>query len=171
MWRYLLFFFFLLFFNVKIVLANSDSSYVLPYPSVLPGSKFYNLNQFYYYISKFWYFGDYGNFVYYLKLSDKYLVEAKVLFEYKQYLLGYNALRKSDVYFIEASKILNVRKNGSEEKKHTLKLAAKKHYQTLIKVSEELPEKFNWNEEKKEVKKLELKRNVGESLLLRQKYE
>ena len=66
----------------------AESQYVLPYPSAMPGSFLYKLNLVQEEILRYWYFGDFGQFKYNLGLSDKYLVEAKTLFEYKQYLLA-----------------------------------------------------------------------------------
>src|SRR3989344_5431061 len=94
---YLIFFLFFLFTKT----ALADSSYVLPYPSAMPGSNFYKLHVLYEQLSRYWYFGDFGQFKFSLRYADKYLVEAKILFEYKQYLLGYSALDKSNLYFQE----------------------------------------------------------------------
>ena len=45
---------------------------------------------------RYWYWGTIGNIKYYMMLSDKDLVEAKTLFEYKQYLLALDALDRSN---------------------------------------------------------------------------
>ena len=65
----------------------AQSSYVLPYPSQMPGGLYYKIHLIYENVSKYWYFGDFGRFDYNLKQSDKYLVETKTLFEYKQILV------------------------------------------------------------------------------------
>src|SRR3989344_1608576 len=77
----------------------AESSYVLPYSSAMPGSIFYKPNLIQEELLRFWYFGDFGQFKYNLSQSDKYLVEAKTLFDYKQHLLAYQALQKSNDYF------------------------------------------------------------------------
>src|SRR3990167_6873899 len=77
----------------------AQSSYVLPYPGEMPGNKVYKLNLIKEKLEKYFYFGNFSQFNYNLKYADKYLVEAKTLFEYKQFLLGDSALKKSDSYF------------------------------------------------------------------------
>src|SRR3989344_9446436 len=89
---------FLVFLNIT-GLIYAQSAYVLPYPSEMPGSRFYKAQEFVEKISKFWYFGNFGHFKYSLKNSDKYLVEAKTLFEYDQFLLGQKSLKKYNTYF------------------------------------------------------------------------
>src|ERR1700749_87312 len=79
--------------------ASADSPYVLPYPSFMPGTIFYKIDRVIEIFEKYWYFGDFGQFTYNLKESDKYLVQAKTLFEYQQYLLAMVALQQSDAYF------------------------------------------------------------------------
>src|SRR3989344_6985672 len=96
--------------NLSSVRVFAQSDYVLPYPSQMPGNKFYTINQVIEKVSYFWYFGSFGQFKYNLKKADKYLVEAKTLFEYKQFLLGYQALKKSDGHFKETlPKLINAR--------------------------------------------------------------
>jgi len=72
------------------------SSYILPYPSYMPGNKLYRISRFIDSISRYWYWGNLSNIKYHQKLSDKYLVEAKVLFDYGQYFLGVEALKRSN---------------------------------------------------------------------------
>ena len=84
--------------------AFAKSDYVLPYPSLMPGSKLYILQEIKNTVLQYWYFGNFGQFTYALKQSDKFLVEAKTLFEYDQYLLADEALKKSDYFFEEFNK-------------------------------------------------------------------
>src|SRR5690242_14133057 len=88
-----------LFFFIFSQPSYALSSYVLPYPSTMPGGVSYKIHLVWEKIMQYWYFGDFGSYEYNLKQSDKYLVEAKTLFEYNQFLLGYNALQKSNDYF------------------------------------------------------------------------
>lgn len=123
-------------------------------------------------LSKYWHFGDYGRFNYYLNLSDKYLVEARTLFEYKQYLLGVNAMNMSNKYFKDASIVIKkTRKNGVEEKLSLLKSAGDKHIEGLEKMSNEVPEIFDWSPEKSTPRKLKLKEIISNSINLRKTYE
>ena len=131
----------------------AESSYVLPYPSAMPGSIFYKLNLIQEELLRFWYFGDFGQFKYNLAQSDKYLVESKTLFDYKQYLLAYQALQKSDNYFkkIEPN-LLSAKSNGknTEDKEKLLREAAEKHIEELEKLKIVLPPAFEWKPEEQQ---------------------
>src|SRR3989344_6793684 len=129
--------FFLIFFFITMSRVYAESNYVLPYPSSMPGGMSYNFHLLYESVSKYWYFGNFGQFNYNLKLADKYLVEAKTLFEYKQYLLGYKALKKSDFYFPNILFSLAKAKNNNKDisqKKIILKQAMLKHIEILSKM-------------------------------------
>ena len=152
------------------IFAASD--YVLPYPGVMPGSKVYLLQEFKNTALQYWYFGTLGQFTYNLKQSDKYLVEAKTLFEYKQYLLANIALQKSDEYFQKLSINLdNAAKEGKNisEKEIILGNAAAKHVEVLQELEEDLPESFQWQPEKKEATILNLRQEIDESIRFREK--
>src|SRR5690242_19345931 len=90
---------FLLFFFIPIFCVHAE--YILPYPGPMPGNKLHKIVQI---VDKFQYYWSWGNIAranYFMDLSDKYLVEAKTLFEYKQYLLGVESLKRSDAAWIE----------------------------------------------------------------------
>ncbi|KKQ96295.1 MAG: hypothetical protein A3C27_02455 [Candidatus Levybacteria bacterium RIFCSPHIGHO2_02_FULL_39_36] len=147
------------------------SSYVLPYPSVMPGNIFYKLNLIQDELLRFWYFGDFGKFHYNLKQSDKYLVEAKTLFEYKQYLLAHKALLKSDLYFKNLKPILTKAKEhgkDTSEKNVLLAFASEKHIEILTKLRIEVPQVFEWKPEGKKPKNLKLMESLGESIMIRE---
>ena len=146
----------------KSIPAFAESSYVLPYPSFMPGSIFYKLNLVKEEVLKYWYFGNFGQFYYNLKQSDKYLVEAKTLFDYKQYLLAYKALRKSDRYFEKIGKNIL-------EKKTRLKEAAQKHIEELTKLKSNVPSTFNWIPERNSPTILKLWESIDMSIRLREK--
>src|SRR3989338_10416904 len=115
----------------------AESSYVLPYPSAMPGSVLYKFGLVREALMKYWYFGDFGEFKYNLSQSDKYLVEAKTLFDYKQYLLGYQALFTSNDYFKKIKpNLISAQKHGKDisEKRNILEEAAEKHIEELIKL-------------------------------------
>lgn len=165
-----LFIFFLIFTNN----AQAQSSYVLPYPSYMPGNSLYKINLIKEELLEHWYFGSLSKFKYDLKLADKYLVEAKTLFEYKQYLLGVNALNKSDKYFVRVS--LSLSKADREGKKTSsyrvlLKEASLKHTEVLGRIKEEVPESFNWEPEKSKNTMLHLKKEIEQSEAIRSKYQ
>lgn len=151
----------------------ASSTYVLPYPSGMPGSFLYKPRLIFEKVAQLWYFGNFGQFTYNLKQSDRYLVQAKTLFEYKQYLLAYNALKKSDAYFIKT--IPNLEKAKTEGKnihqnRETLSSAAEKHTEILAEIKKIVPDKFNWQPEKSVSTMLDLKSAIESSIVLRRKY-
>lgn len=160
-------------FLLLVPVVSAESSYVLPYPSAMPGSKFYLLQQIKDTALQYWYFGNFGQFAYNLKQSDKYLVEAKTLFEYRQYLLGYEALKKSDLYFIHTLPYLRKAQNENKninQSRLVLKEAALKHIEVLAKLGLELPKTFVWQPEKSLPTKLDLKNAVDQSIIIRKKH-
>lgn len=162
--------FFLLLFTKS---SFAASSYVLPYPSTMPGSIFYKINLVKEVVLKYWYFGDFGQFTYNLKESDKYLVEAKTLFEYNQYLLGYRALQKSDQYFVKTLPNLNAAKaHGKDisENRTILSQAALKHIETLSQIKTSVPSSFLWQPEKVNSTNLDLRDTIDSSIKLRTNY-
>jgi hypothetical protein len=161
---------FLLFFFQNIRVISAESSYVLPYPSNMPGSVFYKLDLLHEIVSKFWHFGDFGQFEYNLKLSDKYLVEAKTLFDYRQYFLGNKALLKSNFYFSNSGpNLLRAKKNGKDisEKKEILRSASDKHIEELSKIKKSVPKSFVWHAEKLDPVNLSLENELINSIKIR----
>lgn len=163
---FILVFFF--FFFSKTVFAGSN--YVLPYPSNMPGNLSYKIHLIYENISKYWHFGDFGQFNYNLKMADKYLVEAKTLFEYKQYLLAHKALKKSDLYFLNIKQsLLKAEKENKNitNKRFILKEASQKHVEILEKIEMETPDTFIWQPEKVLPITVHVKKAIGESVNIR----
>ena len=164
---FILVFFFSIFFRTSVF---AQSNYVLPYPSNMPGSIFYKLHLIYEKVSKHWYFGDFGQFDYNLKLAEKYLVEAKTLFEYKQYLLGHEALQKSDFYFSKTlPSLIKAEKNNKNivQKRSLLREAGQKHIETLEKIQTDTPDIFNWQPERALPTILNIKESVNSSINIR----
>jgi len=147
--------------------AFAQSAYVLPYPSSMPGSIFYKINTIREKVARFWHFGDFSTFKYSLFYADKYLVEAKTLFEYKQYLLAVNALGKSDFYFKNIySSLLDAKKNNKDisEKLEIYKSAADKHKEILEIILNNTPNTFSWNPEKGSRVDLNIKAAIENSI-------
>ncbi len=171
--KLLIIFAFLFIFLYSSASSNAKSSYVLPYPSSMPGSFSYKPHLLLETLSKYWYFGNFGQFTYNLKQSDKYLVEAKTLFEYNQYLLGYNALQKSDLFFNQTLPNLDkARKEGKDisENLKLLKSASEKHIEVLIKIGDEVPSNFTWQPENASASVLNLKSSIENSIKIRKSY-
>lgn len=145
----------------------AQSSYVLPYPSYMPGNLLYKVHLGLEYFEKYWYFGNFGQFAYNLKQSDKYLVEAKTLFEYKQYFLGVRALRKSDSYFNAALHFLQKASSKGINitgKKELFKNAGLKHNEVLLDIKSEVPQNFLWEPEKQSSSRLNIWDDIDNSL-------
>lgn len=148
----------------------ADSNYVLPYPTSMPGSLAYKFHLVFENVKKYWYFGSFGQFDYSLKMADKYLVEAKTLFDYRQYLLGIRALEKSNMYFKEALPILKkAEKTGKNisQKRSILKAASQKHIEYLEEIDINTPDVFVWEPEKSLPTTLLLKKTIVDSIDIR----
>lgn len=149
----------------------SAQSYVLPYPSSMPGSRWYAFDRVQEFISAYWHFGNFSSFKNDLYYSDKYLVEAKTLFEYDQHLLAVKALDNSDKYFkrLEAD-LQNAAQNTKDitEKQILLKNASMKHVEVLEDIKEKVPESFNWTPEKDAPTNLYLHKAINNSISLRE---
>lgn len=118
-------------------------------------------------------FGDFGKFNYNLSESDHYLVEAKTLFEYKQYLLGLRALEKSDYYFIKTAPNLESAKNNNKNissRKEILKLGALKHIEIINRLKSDLPENFIWTPEKTESTVINFNKVLESSIKIRSNF-
>ena len=154
-------------------ISFAESSYVLPYPSTMPGTIFYKLRVIEEKIIKYLYFGDYGQFNYNLKEADKYLVEAKTLFEYKQYLLGAKALQESDSYFSKTLPYLeNAKSHGKNisDKRELLHQASLKHIEVLKALIINTPSDFLWSPEKTASTPLPLGQLLNRSIEIRKRY-
>ena len=146
------------------------SDYVLPYPPVMPGGTMYKIRLLTEEVKRIWSFGSLSQFKYNLEQSDKYLVQTKVLVEYKQYLLGYESLQKSNQFFEKSRYFVNEakleRKDISAQEK-TLHTAAEKHSEVLNKLKNEVPSEFNWTPEKSLATQLRIHELIDTSINIR----
>ncbi len=167
MFRYHLIYLLILLFFLFPRNIYAESSYVLPYPGVMPGSKLYVFKEMKNYLDGFWYFGDISQFKYNLLLSDEYLVESRILFEYKQFFLALRSLRKSSRHYVDASKYVdNALRSGKDvvNIEDIYKSAEEKHKEVLIKLKKELPEFFFWNPENQEGSELFLYKEIDRAI-------
>lgn len=165
----LLVFFFIFLFLIPIN-CYAESNYVLPYPPGMPGTSFYKIRIVFENLEKFWYLGNFSQYYFNLKQADKYLVQAKVLFEYRQYLLALDALHKSDLYYKNASPFLDAAKNEGKNinKQHVnLVNASEKHIEELILIKETLPKTFIWKSEKSSPIILHLHQEIDRAIEIR----
>jgi len=127
-----------------------QASYLLPYPSFMPGNRLYRVSRLLDQLKAYWYWGNIAQFKYHLNLADKYLVEAQTLFDYQQYLLGLKALAESDRETRELPETLS-RANKENKDIHNLTAllqeAMIEHERILYELEKDLPQEFLWQPE------------------------
>lgn len=141
-------------------IPSVNAEYVLPYPSFMPGNKMYRISRFVDQVKKYWYFGSIAQTKYHLGLAGKYLVEAKTLFEYKQYLLGVDALKRSDVEFQQLPDFIAKAEKEQKNMKNFISLiieGATIHKSVLSALESIVPVDFIWTPEKEKPTELNLK--------------
>ena len=161
-----------IFFLIALKAPVQAVSYVFPYPSFMPGSKLYRIHQVWEKIDFYRHWGNLAKFKYHLKYADKYLVEAKTLFEYGQHLLALEALQKSNQHWQQAGPALNRAADESKEirvKRDQLASARQAHQEILKILSGELPETIVWQSEYQSGESLEIKRFLEEAIIIREK--
>ena len=117
----------------------------------MPGNKLYRITRIMDTLKGYWYFGNIAQIKYHLGLSDKYLVEAKTLMEYKQFLLGTDALRRSDKEFGELpAYVAGAKKEHIDvtQFQQLIAAAADKHVELLTGLLQNVPNQFTWTPEK-----------------------
>lgn len=147
------------------------ADYVLPYPSFMPGNKLYQASKIIDILKRYWYWGNIGQFTYRLQLADKYLVEAKTLFEYKQYLLGYGVLQSSNDNFKSLPGLASqIASQGKDNRKYlsVMHEAARAHIAVLTGMKLAVPDIFNWQPEKANSQMLKIGNLINESVLIRE---
>lgn len=147
------------------------ADYVLPYPSFMPGNKVYILSRLIDRATRVWSFGSIGSFKYHLKLADKYLVEAKTLFEYNQYLLAADALKRSDVEFSQIPKDLGdgLREGKDMSRFRTIaREASVKHKSILTTLRSVLPTRIEWRPEKMSPTTIPVAKLLDEAVAIRE---
>lgn len=147
----------------------ASSSYVLPYPGHMPGNKLYIVDQAIDKVQHFLSFGNISQFKQHLAVSDRYLVEAKTLFEYKQYKLAMTSLQKSDENFVKLYPLLKKsQKQGvnTEDKEKLLTEASVRHREVLIELLLKTPSEFTWEDERSQPVKLQIHKKINNSIKL-----
>jgi hypothetical protein len=137
----------------------------------MPGNKLYVARQFLEQVQEFWYFGDMSKVKYHIKMADKYLVEAKTLFEYKQIKLGEVSLSISNDHFAKAvlyERDVAYEKKDKGEQEELLKNSGHKHSEIINLLMKDLPEKINWQEEKKDSETIWVHMILKQALIIRQ---
>lgn len=143
------------------------AEYVLPYPSAMPGNKIYRVSRMFDQLKRYWSFGSIAQSKYVMSMADKYLVEAKILFEYKQYLLAFDALERSDQEIATLPEYIRV--GVSQRKNMSLVVSSvneeiKVHVTLLEKLQKELPSEFTWTPEKQASTVLSIHKKLEDSI-------
>ncbi|MEK7141337.1 MAG: DUF5667 domain-containing protein [Patescibacteria group bacterium] len=144
-----------------------NASYVLPYPSYMPGNKLYRISRAVDDIKKYWYFGSIAKTKYYLSLSDKYLVEAKTLFEYKQYVLALDALDRSNNYAHRLSLLIVLSKQKHNDISSMIPIIQEYiivHESILHTLRNQLPAEMLWQPEKQSPVLLPLHKSIDAAI-------
>jgi hypothetical protein len=147
------------------------AAYVLPYPSYMPGNKLYRISMFVDTLKKYWSWGTIAQTKYQLSLSDKYLVEAKTLFEYHQYLLAVSSLKRSGTAFNTLPGLII---SARQEKKdvvniaRTISDAATEHGRVLNLMKQTLPDSFTWIPEKDKSTELSIRELIEHEITIRE---
>lgn len=147
------------------------AQYVLPYPSYMPGNALYRVSRIIDHIQYYWQWGDIARFKYFMAQSDKYLIEAKTLFEYGQHLLGVDALRRSDDAYNHIDVYLKYASANGKDISALSRLHVQqsiKHSEVLQKLLKELPQNFRWAPEKSAPLDLHLHEYIRLSMEIRQ---
>ncbi len=164
----LLFIFSLLLTTFSILpIERASASYVLPYPSYMPGNKLYRISRAVDDIKKYWYFGSIAKTKYYLSLSDKYLVEAKTLFEYKQYVLALDALDRSNNYAHRLSLLIVLSKQKHNDISSMIPIIQEYiivHESILHTLRNQLPAEMLWQPEKQSPVLLPLHKSIDAAI-------
>jgi hypothetical protein len=158
--------------NYLVVPRSVFAEYVMPYPSYMPGNSIYKVSRVMDLLKYYWSWGSIAQIKYHLALSDKYLIEAKTLMEYKQYLLGADALLRSDKEFMQLSaNVAGAKKEGADVSalKGLIIAAADKHDELLTALLSVTPDQFTWNPEKSASTELPLGGMIKTSVGVRQK--
>lgn len=138
----------------------------------MPGNKLYTLSRILDKVQGFWSWGNIAQERYHLGLADKYLVEAKTLFDYEQYLLAVDALQRSNQqYQLVGPYIINAQKQGIDIKdiQYTFSASEEKHEEILDMIKQEVPPVFVWTPEKDKPTNLPLDQLIDEAMAIRKK--
>lgn len=164
--------FILLYFAFLFLQPVSASDYVFPYPSYMPGHTLYSMSRTIDYVKQWWHWGTFASINYHMALSDKYLVEAKTLIEYKQYFLAVDALTRSDR---NIDKLLPLIEKASQEGKDIYPLSRlieselESHVAVLDNLRRVVPKTVVWQPEKVQATRLDLSDDISDAIIRRNK--
>lgn len=118
-----------------------------------------------------WYWGNLASYRYYLGQSDKTLVEAKTLFEYGQYLLAMQAIRRSGEAIEHANQYFQNAKREQKigrQQRQELSDAMSEHIRVLSSIRTQTPEEFYWSPEKESSQTLRIHQELDRAIGVRE---
>jgi predicted nucleic acid-binding Zn-ribbon protein len=136
----------------------------------MPGHKLYRVMRLFDDAKRYWYWGSLSSYRYNLGQSDKALVEAKTLFEYRQYLLAVHALERSNRSLQRVPDFLRQAKDkGKNIEKYIQEFgnAMDEHKRLITAIKQDTPEKFTWAPEKNTPQVLSIRQALFESEKIR----
>lgn len=154
-------------FICLLTVPSVRADYMLPYPSYMPGNKLYKITRIVDQFKKYWYFGNIAQIKYHLGLSDKYLVESKTLFEYKQYLLAVDALKRSSDQFSQIHQYVKKAEAEGEDMqslKKTITEASDVHSAVLEQLLQITPKEYEWKPEKMSSEQLQIHNDLQNAI-------
>ena len=163
-------FLFVLYILSYVIPCRVFADYVLPYPSYMPGNKLYAVSKIAERLEAWWNWGAIGQTKYHMMLADKYLVESKTLFEYKQYVLAIKALQISDTHIVQIPQyiVLGERQGKNMTQfKFLFNEERDVHRGVLVKLQSELPKTYVWSPEKEAATTLDIDGLLSHSIMLR----
>lgn len=152
--------------------SQVSAEYMLPYPSSMPGNRIYRITRLLDSIKKYWYFGSLGQIKYHISLADKYLVEAKTLMEYKQYLLASDALTRSDEQIKQlTTSLLNAADQYKDVSvtRQIISSEMQKHLEIFDDLVTNVPSQITWSPEKSASTTIQLENDLKNSKTIRLK--
>ena len=138
----------------------------------MPGNKLYRISRIVDGVRGVWSWGNIAKIKYHMSLADKYLIEAKTLFEYKQYLFAVDALKRSNNHINKLPfYVMAAEKDGKNISvlREKITESRKAHLLVLNQLKTQLPEEFTWTPEKGSSTPLSLRTIFEEAIYIRQK--
>jgi hypothetical protein len=139
------------------------ADYNLPVKPILPGHPLYRISRNLDRVRSWFLWGDIAKATYRLTLADKYLAEAKTLFELKQFPFAVDALERSNLEFERIPGFLeNDVRDGRDigAMRDKVKASSRAHVTILDALEPMVPEVYVWTEDDGEPIQLEIREQI-----------
>lgn len=152
-------------------LTVSAQSYVLPYPGVMPGSRWYQIDQLFTRIKGFYAFGNLAQARYQRSLSDERMVTARTLVWYGQYALAAEYLHDSSEPLMKLPGLLeHAEKKGVDvsEEIEKVRSMCRAHTDVIQEIESKVPETITWSAEKRDEIIIDWKQLLSQARMVRE---